>query len=84
MVKITKAVLEKKKIGPKYGKDTAAILAKFEHMEEAALFFIALSLWFVANTLLQKPGQAWAGLGLLALGVPVYYYWERRHSHPSS
>ena len=48
------------------------------------LFFIALSLWFVANTLLQKPGQAWAGLGLLALGVPVYYYWERRHSHPSS
>ena len=47
------------------------------------LFFIALALWFVANTLIQKPGQAWAGIILLALGVPVYYYWNRRNSPPS-
>jgi APA family basic amino acid/polyamine antiporter len=29
-------------------------------------------------TLVQRPAQAWAGLGFLALGVPVYYYWKHR------
>ncbi len=41
-------------------------------------FFVAMSAWFVAVTLVQRPAQAWAGLGFLALGVPVYYYWKRR------
>jgi APA family basic amino acid/polyamine antiporter len=42
------------------------------------LFFVAMSAWFVAVTLVQRPAQAWAGLGFLALGVPVYYYWKHR------
>lgn len=42
------------------------------------LFFVAMSAWFVATTLVQKPAQAWAGLALLALGLPVYWYWDRR------
>jgi basic amino acid/polyamine antiporter, APA family len=42
------------------------------------LFFVAVSVWFVAATLVQKPAQAWAGLGFLALGVPIYFYWRRR------
>jgi APA family basic amino acid/polyamine antiporter len=41
------------------------------------LFFVAASTWFVAMTLVSKPAQAWAGLGFLGLGVPVYYYWKR-------
>ncbi|MCG3119730.1 MAG: Serine/threonine exchanger SteT [bacterium] len=41
------------------------------------LFFITLSVWFVLNTLVERPAQAWAGLLFLALGVPVYYFWKR-------
>jgi amino acid transporter len=42
------------------------------------LFFVAMSGWFVATTLVQKPEQARAGLVFLGLGVPVYYYWKGR------
>lgn len=41
------------------------------------LFFVAVSLWFVLNTLVGAPVQALAGLGFLATGVPVYYLWKR-------
>ena len=44
------------------------------------LFFVGTSAWFVAMTLVSKPAQAWAGLGFLGLGVPVYYFWKRRSS----
>jgi len=42
------------------------------------LFFIALSVWFVLNTLVERPAQAWAGLSFLAVGVPVYYLWKKK------
>jgi APA family basic amino acid/polyamine antiporter len=42
------------------------------------LFFVVMSAWFVAVTLVQRPAQAWAGLAFLALGVPVYFYWNHR------
>ena len=41
-------------------------------------FFVAVSAWFVAVTLVERPAQAWAGLAFLALGVPAYYSWKRR------
>jgi APA family basic amino acid/polyamine antiporter len=41
------------------------------------LFFVAMSVWFIINTLVEKPAEAWAGIGFLALGVPVYYWWKR-------
>ena len=44
------------------------------------LFFVAVSGWFVLNTLFEKPAQAWAGIGFLALGVPVFFYWKRKGS----
>jgi APA family basic amino acid/polyamine antiporter len=37
------------------------------------LIFIGISLWFISYTLLGKPAQAWAGIILLLLGLPVYY-----------
>jgi APA family basic amino acid/polyamine antiporter len=43
-------------------------------------FFVGMSAWFVVMTLVQRPAQAWAGVGFLALGVPVYYYWKRRRT----
>ena len=43
-----------------------------------SLFFVIVAAWFVVNTMIEKPAQAWAGLGFLALGVPVFYYWKKR------
>jgi len=40
--------------------------------------FILGSLAFVVNTLVERPIQSLAGLGLLALGLPAYWYWERQ------
>jgi len=44
------------------------------------LFFVGMSAWFVAVTLVQKPAQALAGLAFLALGVPVFFYWRRQRA----
>ena len=46
------------------------------------LFFVCLSIWFVVNTLIEKPAQAWAGLVFLCLGLPVYFFWKRKGSNP--
>lgn len=42
------------------------------------LVFVGGSAAFVLNTLLERPVESIAGLGLLAAGVPVYWYSKRR------
>ena len=42
-----------------------------------ALFVIG-SAFVVYNTLNEKPVESIAGLGLLALGLPAYFYWSRQ------
>ena len=42
------------------------------------LVFILGSAAFVINTLLERPVESLAGLGLLALGLPAYW-WGKRH-----
>lgn len=42
------------------------------------LVFITGSIAFVANTLMERPVESLSGLLLLALGVPVYWYWQWR------
>jgi APA family basic amino acid/polyamine antiporter len=42
------------------------------------LTFIAVSLAIVANQFVSEPVEAAAGLGLVAIGAPVYYW---RHAH---
>lgn len=42
------------------------------------IVFITGSAAFVVNTLLERPTESLSGLGLLALGLPAYFYWRRR------
>jgi basic amino acid/polyamine antiporter, APA family len=42
------------------------------------LLFVAGSCLLVANTLLERPAEALIGLGLVALGLPMYRHWSRR------
>ena len=39
--------------------------------------FVAASAGFVVNILIERPTESLAGLGLLALGLPVYYWYGR-------
>lgn len=41
-------------------------------------FFVAASAAIAVNTLLERPGESAAGLGLLAIGLPAYALWQRR------
>jgi APA family basic amino acid/polyamine antiporter len=41
------------------------------------LVFITASVAFVVNTLMERPFESLAGVGLLALGLPAYWYWGR-------
>jgi APA family basic amino acid/polyamine antiporter len=42
------------------------------------MIFIVGSGAILLNTLFARPVESLAGLGITALGVPVYYYWHRR------
>ncbi len=45
------------------------------------ILFVVSALAIVANTLITQPGRGFVGLGGVALGVPIYYFWRnRRHS----
>ncbi len=41
------------------------------------LVFVVVAIWFVANTLISKPGTSSIGLAIVASGVPAYYGWRR-------
>jgi hypothetical protein len=41
------------------------------------LIFIGISLWFLGSTIIGRPKQAIAGIILMAIGMPVYYYFKK-------
>lgn len=41
------------------------------------VLFLLTAAWLIVNTLQTSPRQAFAGLGLVAIGVPFYWYWTR-------
>ena len=47
------------------------------------LIFIAISTWFLISTLIGRPVQTIAGLILMVLGLPVYYYFKRKQKRNS-
>ena len=42
------------------------------------VLFIAASAGILINTLIEKPFESLTGVGLIFIGVPVYYYWKRK------
>ena len=44
------------------------------------LLFILVAVWLVINTILTSPVESVIGLGLVALGLPLYFYFKRRLS----
>jgi APA family basic amino acid/polyamine antiporter len=46
------------------------------------LIFIAAAVYVVVGSIISNPGNAARGAGLLALGVPVYLYWNGRRTAP--
>ena len=41
--------------------------------------FIAALLGLLINTLVNKPVESIAGLSIVVIGIPVFYYWRRRN-----
>jgi APA family basic amino acid/polyamine antiporter len=43
------------------------------------LLFLVVAGWLLVNTVMTAPRRALAGLGLMALGVPFYWYWSSQN-----
>ena len=41
------------------------------------LLFLAVTVYFIVNTMITRPGPSLAGLALIATGVPVYFFWRQ-------
>lgn len=39
--------------------------------------FVIITLWFLANMLITRPGASFASLGLMSTGIPAYFFWRR-------
>ena len=42
------------------------------------LIFVAFSLWLVANTIREAPRDAAIGTGIVALGLPLYWWFSQK------
>jgi APA family basic amino acid/polyamine antiporter len=42
------------------------------------IIFILTSMGILVNTLIEKPVESLAGLGLTLIGIPIYFYWKKR------
>ena len=42
------------------------------------ILFLVVTAWLLINTLWTGPLQAFTGIGLMAAGVPFYFYWSRK------
>jgi APA family basic amino acid/polyamine antiporter len=41
------------------------------------ILFLIVAAWLIGNTFMATPGRALAGVGLMAAGLPFYWYWSR-------
>ncbi|MBA3334795.1 MAG: amino acid permease [Pyrinomonadaceae bacterium] len=48
------------------------------------ILFLLVAGWLLVNTLITNPFQSFAGIFLIALGLPVYYFLTKGNRQPSS
>jgi APA family basic amino acid/polyamine antiporter len=48
------------------------------------LVFVMVATWLVINTLVNKPVESVTGLVLIALGLPLYFYFKMRREAPKT
>lgn len=50
-----------------------------------AVLFLAITAWFLGNMIVTRPIPSLASLGLIAAGIPIYFFWARRsEAEPSA
>ena len=42
------------------------------------IIFIVATSGILINTLIEKPLESLAGVGITLIGVPVYYFWKKK------
>jgi APA family basic amino acid/polyamine antiporter len=47
------------------------------------ILYIIASVGILFNTLVEKPVESIAGLGLTSMGIPIYFYWRRKSRQTS-
>jgi len=45
--------------------------------------FILVSMGILINTLIESPMESLSGLGFVAIGIPIYYYWKNKKKQQS-
>jgi APA family basic amino acid/polyamine antiporter len=46
------------------------------------MLFIVVAVWLLINTVVTSPKESAAGLGLIALGLPIYFWLRRAAPSP--
>jgi len=44
------------------------------------VIFILFALWLMINTIIEAPRDAAIGVGIILLGLPIYFYWKKTPS----
>ena len=47
------------------------------------MVFLLVAGWLLINTLVTSPTQSFTGLGLIIIGLPVYYFFNNRRDDTS-
>ena len=48
------------------------------------LFFTLASIWFLTNMLIETPRESGIGCIIVAVGIPVYFFWKRKSAAPAA
>ena len=46
------------------------------------ILYIIVYIWFLVYVFLGKPAESLIGLGMIAVGIPVFFYWHQKESVP--
>lgn len=44
------------------------------------IVFILFAIWLMINTIIEAPRDAAIGVGIMLLGLPIYFYWKKKSS----